>query len=122
VIPTWVDVHRAIRDLEDSGPETDQLLYAAERRPRDRGLGTYLMFRPLLFHWTMIRGDFEDMIRYLVRCCYVGEAGAMAAPNAFPDNPPKGYEPAGWHRPPSTGRRRPNGDPARDYRDVLICG
>lgn len=34
MIPTWNDVHLAIRDLHESGPDTDQILYAAERKLR----------------------------------------------------------------------------------------
>lgn len=34
MIPTWKDVHLAIRYLHESGPDTDQLLYAAERKLR----------------------------------------------------------------------------------------
>lgn len=86
-------------------------------RIRDLRDGTYVMIRPLLFHWMMIRGDFEDLIGYWDRWCYADEAGARAAFDAFPENPNPGYEPEGWHRHPPSGRRRPDGDPAREYRD-----
>jgi len=86
-------------------------------RIRDLGDGTYVMIRPLLFHWMLIRGDFEDLIGYWDRWCYAEEAGARAALEAFPENPPDGFEPVGWHRHPPTGRRRPDGDPAREHRD-----
>lgn len=84
---------------------------------RDLGDGTYVMIRPLLFHWMMIRGDFEDLIGYWDRWCYADAAGARKALDAFPESPGSDYEPEGWHRHPPSGRRRPDGDPSREYRD-----
>lgn len=90
---------------------------ATPDRIRDLRDGSYVMIRPLLFHWTLIRGDFEDLIGYWDSWCYADEAGARAALNAFPERPEPTYEPAGWHRHPPSGRRRPDGDPSREYRD-----
>jgi len=85
---------------------------------RDLGDGTYLAIKPLLFHWTLLRGDLDDLLGYFDRWCYADEAGARAAFSAFPSCPPADYEPGGWHRHPKTARRRPDGDPAREYRDA----
>lgn len=90
---------------------------ATPDRIRDLRDGSYVMIRPLLFHWMLIRGDFEDLIGYWDRWCYADEAGARAALDAFPERPEPTYEPAGWHRHPPSGRRRPDGDPSREYRD-----
>jgi hypothetical protein len=90
---------------------------ATPDRMRDLCDGSYVMIRPLLFHWMLIRGDFEDLIGYWDRWCYADEAGARAALDAFPENPGPGYEPEGWHRHPPSGRRRPDGDPSCEYRD-----
>lgn len=85
---------------------------------RDLGDDTYLVIKPLLFHWTMLRGHVGDLFGYFDRWCYTDEAGARAAFEAFPYRPPAGYEPQGWHRHPKTLRRRPDGDPAREYREA----
>lgn len=79
--------------------------------------GTYVLIKPLLFHWTMIRGHWYDTISYFDRWCYANRDLAEAALSVFPLCPPADYEPAGWHRHPKTARRRPDGDPAREYRD-----
>lgn len=54
----------------------------------------------LLFHWTLHVdihvGGYED------RYCYPTQAAAEAAMNAWDGT----GDPAGWHRHPSTGRRR----------------
>jgi len=100
--------------LERTGLAADG---ATPDRIRDLGDGSYVMIRQLLFHWMMIRGDFEDLIGYWDRWCYADEAGARAALDGFPENPPNDYEPTGWHRHPPTGRRRPDGDPAREHMD-----
>lgn len=82
---------------------------------RDLGDGTWVMVRRLLFHWMMVRGDFGDLIGYFDRWCYADEALARSALAAFPLHPGSGYEPSGWHRHPPSGRRRVDGDPAREY-------
>ncbi|MFG7180689.1 hypothetical protein ACGYQ5_14270 [Burkholderia pseudomallei] len=51
---------------------------------------------------TMYYGD---------RWCYHTYADAKAALTAWDGE----GEPSGWHRHPDSGRRRPNGDPAREY-------
>lgn len=102
------------RYLDRTGLATDGV---APSQIRDLGDGTYVMIRPLLFHWMMVRGDFEDLIGYFDRWCYADETGARAALNAFPEQPEPSYEPVGWHRHPLSGRRRPDGDPSREYRD-----
>ena len=45
------------------------------------------------------------------RWCYSTHLGAL---NALMEWDGEG-EPTGWHRDPSTGRRRPDGDPLREY-------
>ena len=100
--------------LERTGLAADG---ATPDRIRDLGDGTYVMIRPLLFHWMLIRGDFEDLIGYWARWFYADEAGARAALDAFREHPDPAYEPSGWHRHPLSGRRRPDGDPSREYRD-----
>lgn len=77
--------------------------------------GTYVMVRRLMFHWMMVRGGADDLVGYFDRWCYATEELARAALDAFPVQPSADYEPSGWHRHPRTMRRRPDGDPAREY-------
>lgn len=82
---------------------------------RDLQDGTYVMARPLLFHWMLIRGDFDNLIGYFDRWCYSSEAAVLRALAEFPEAPAAEYEPSGWHRHPATGRRRPEGDPTGQF-------
>jgi len=45
--------------------------------------------------------------------CYETVADATVAMFAW--DPEKNEEPAGWHRHPTSGRRRPDGDPTKEY-------
>lgn len=47
------------------------------------------------------------------RWCYSSIPEALAAAEAW--DPTVNSEPAGWHRHPVSGRRRPNGDPTLEY-------
>jgi hypothetical protein len=71
----------------------------------------YAAIKPLLFHWTMIVGQVGDYLTYDDRWCY---ADANAAKRGLRDWSGEG-DPDGWHRHPRTGRRRPDGDPKREY-------
>jgi hypothetical protein len=87
------------------------------QRYKDLADGTYVLAKPLLFHWTVIRGVVGDRAAYFDRWCFANQGLAQAAVDAFPPNPPDGFEPAGWHRHPPTGRRRTDGDPGRETID-----
>jgi hypothetical protein len=57
---------------------------------------------------------------YVDRWCFHTLDAAEAAARAWPDpeawtGRPGGSEPHGWHRHPDSGRRRPGGDPAKEY-------
>ena len=74
--------------------------------------GLYGAVKKLLFHWTLIIGQVGDTVGYDDRYCYQTEALARAALEAWDGrSEPQG----GWHRHPSTGRRRPGGDPAKEH-------
>ncbi len=88
-----------------------------EHLRKDLKDGTYVAARRLLFHWMLIRGDHDDVLGYFDRWCYATEGLALLALQDFPERPPEGYEPDGWHRHPPTRRRRPGGDPALEYVD-----
>ena len=83
---------------------------------RDLKDGTWIMAHRLAYHWMLIRGSEGDLLGcYFDRWCYATEDLARQALKDFPERPAKGYEPVGWHRHPPTHRRRPDGDPAREY-------
>jgi hypothetical protein len=52
-----------------------------------------------------------DKIGYADRWCYATRELAQKALDEWTGQD----EPSGWHRHPATGRRRENGDPAREY-------
>lgn len=66
-----------------------------------------------LYSHAIIVGQIGDRVGYSDRWCYRDRATALAALDAWDGRP--GSEPDGWHRQPGTGRRRPNGDAAREY-------
>lgn len=73
----------------------------------DRFVAVY----PLLFTHRVIVGRLDDTWGYTDGWCYVHAADALTAATAWDGT----GEPAGWHRHPDTGRRRPDGDPDREY-------
>lgn len=79
------------------------------------GDGTYLAVRRLLFHYTLIYGVLGDQIGYEDRWCYPTAAAASAGMWGWTSYPEG--EPAGWHRHPKSGRRRPDCDASREYVD-----
>lgn len=92
----------------------DQLAYCREVQldpdtVRDLEDGTWVCAKPLLFHWTVIRGYWDDPIGYFNRWCFQDEAGAKAALLSFPPACALDWDPEGWHRHPPSGRRRENG-------------
>lgn len=78
---------------------------------KDLGHGLYAGVRPLVFHSVLIVGRIGDRFGYDDCFCYATEAKARAALAAWDGH----GEPAGWFRNPKTGRRRPDGDPMREY-------
>lgn len=69
---------------------------------------------PFMFTQAIIVGPAHDVSGYDDRWCYETRTGALAAARAWLANPDE-PEPDGWHRHPTTGRRRPDGDPAREH-------
>lgn len=66
---------------------------------------------PMIFTAAII--TMTDNTGYNDRWCYADVASAKAALDAWSGN--IGTEPDGWKRHPRTGRRRTDGDPAREY-------
>lgn len=76
--------------------------------------GMYAGVRPLMFHYTIIFGHVDDDFGYDDRWCYTDNfvAVLMALENwRYPEQ----REPEGWQRNPRTSRRRPDGDPTKEY-------
>lgn len=80
---------------------------------RDLGDGRYAQASRLLFHYTIKVGAIGDNFGYDDRYCYATLVGVLKALDEW--NPATEKEPNGWHRDPNTGRRRPDGDPNREY-------
>jgi len=74
--------------------------------------GRILGVHRLLYHWTL-HIDISP-IGYEDRYCYQTREQAVAAMTAWNGVGDPG---GGWHRHPATGRRRPDGDPAKEYID-----
>lgn len=73
----------------------------------------YVEVMPLLFTAAIILTDKMHPEGYTDRWCYTSPQAAWAAALAW--DPDMAMEPAGWHRHPTTGRRRPDGDPTQEY-------
>jgi hypothetical protein len=68
--------------------------------------------KPLMFTVAIVVGPPDDEW-YADRWCYETRSQALAAATAWLASTEP--EPTGWHRHPSTGRRRPGGDPASEF-------
>lgn len=82
----------------------------------DMGNGQCLLLCRLLFHWTVKRNEIGDFESYIERWCYQTAPLGLAAIHEWASRDFEG-EPLGWHRHPDSGRRRDNGDPAKEYVD-----
>ena len=81
-----------------------------------RADGYCLIVKRLLFHWTLLLSEIGDYVGYDDRWCYATQTGANGAEDAARRWLAEGTsEPTMWHRHPKTARRRPEGDPSREY-------
>jgi hypothetical protein len=69
--------------------------------------------KPLLYHWTLHMGVIGDQAGIENWWCYQTQDMARSALFDFVTSGFQG-EPIGWHRHPKSGRRRENGDPAKE--------
>lgn len=81
------------------------------------GDGYYAMAKPLLFHWTVITGHFDDTAGYFDRWCFADQSLALKALEQFTAPYEPRFEPDYWHRHPKTGRRREDADPTNEIID-----
>lgn len=74
---------------------------------------TAVWVTPLMFTFAVIVGPPGEPF-YEDRWCYASSDAAINAAVAW-EGPYPGTEPYGWHRHPTSGRRRENGDQACEY-------
>ena len=82
--------------------------------PRIIHTGRLACVMPLLYTGAIITLDITNQkykMYYEDRWCYHSIEAAKKALDEWKEGP----EPAGWHRHPSTGRRREEGDPLKEY-------
>lgn len=72
--------------------------------------GRVAFLHPLMYTVALCVGPLEDGC-YDDRWCYHDETSAFVALMLWDGT----GEPYGWHRHPTSGRRRPDGDPAKEY-------
>jgi hypothetical protein len=77
--------------------------------PDGTSLGVWRMM--FTFRLTVARDGCEW--GYDTSYCYHTDEAAISAMNEWDGT----GDPEGWHRNPETGRRRPDGDPSREYVD-----
>ena len=75
--------------------------------------GWVVQVMPMLYTAALVVARPGGLV-YEDRWCYHTVPAAVAAARAWP-GPYPGSEPTGWHRHPSTGRRRNGGDPTTEY-------
>jgi len=76
---------------------------------KDIGGGMYAAILPLIYTFAIIKG-YYGLAVYEDRWCYSDLTKALRAYDAWNGQ----GEPDGWHRHPTSGRRRADGDPSRE--------
>jgi hypothetical protein len=80
---------------------------------RALGDGREVCVMPKIFTTAVTIGRADDAWGYTTHYCY--ETPIQAAIAAAEWDPATKPEPSGWFRHPQTGRRRPGGDPSKEY-------
>lgn len=78
---------------------------------RAQGQDQWVAVVPMLFTWALIVGYRDSPWSYYDRWCYDSLEIAVVAATAWNGR----GEPYGWHRHPTSGRRRPDGDHTQEY-------
>jgi hypothetical protein len=89
----------------------DPIACGSRLRVLDSGHVVWLVSR--LFTWALVVGP-DGELGFEKHWCYATIQGAIQGARDWDGNHPE-TEPTGWIRDPYTGRRRPDGDPAREY-------
>ena len=82
-----------------------------------KGPDRWVALYPFMFTWAIIEGAKDSLAGYEDRWCYASFQKAVDGLNEWLLRGFEG-EPAGWHRHPATGRRRPDGDQTQEYINV----
>lgn len=83
---------------------------------RDVGDGRRLYLYPMMFTHRLAIGNInEEGLWYTDSWCFHERKDALHQLETWNPLDPATPEPSGWHRHPASGRRRPEGDPAREY-------
>lgn len=106
-----VPVIAQLADLGDTGWHAWAEVPGAHILVRRLDERRYVGIRPLMFTWGLIWGYVDDAHGYEDRWCYHDLVTAVAAATVWDGT----GDPAGWHRHPTSGRRRPEGDPTREF-------
>lgn len=78
--------------------------------------GHWAACHPFMFTAAVITGSIDEVnFGYSNRWCYETMHEARQSLKSWVANFETQLEPEGWHRHPSTGRRRPEGDAAHEY-------
>lgn len=97
-------------DRADAYP-WDPIACGYRLRVLDSGHVVWLVSK--LFTWALVVGPDGDL-GFDKHWCYETREAALRFGLDWDGNHPE-TEPTGWVRDPYTGRRRPDGDPAREY-------
>lgn len=106
-----VELPQVSEDLGGLGPVGWHLWPYGDQEALVRRLDDdrYVAIIPFIFTWGVVVGTTH--LSYDDRWCYHHLPTAVAAAHVWDGT----GEPDGWHRHPTSGRRRPNGDPEQEY-------
>jgi hypothetical protein len=117
-IPEVTDWSGATRPNLASADELEWLAEMAAAngyvRPVPMGDGKYACLCIFAFTYGIITGRMFNDWTYEDRWCYEHPYVAHKALEEWQERHFEG-EPIGWHRHPDSGRRRPDGDPSKEY-------
>lgn len=75
----------------------------------------YACLCDFMYTCAILKGRWGDPYGYEDRWCYDSRESAQGALVNWFLNDDRDPEPTGWHRHPSSGRRRPDGDASKEY-------
>ena len=80
---------------------------------RALGDGREVCVIPKIYTISLTVGQVGDLSGYTTHYCYKSPIEAVMEAASW--DPAIDAEPSGWFRNPQTGRRRPDGDPSKEY-------
>jgi hypothetical protein len=110
-MPHMKDSHHDVDADEHRLYPWDPIAGGYRLRKLDDGHVVWLVQR--MFTWSLVVGQ-DGKLDYDKHWCWETPEAALRSALEWDGNHPE-TEPQGWFRDPYTGRRRPDGDPAREY-------